>query len=540
MTDEAFWTNGGGTTGYPRLDGRTRADVAVIGGGAAGLWTALELARTGRSVVVLEASRIGDAAKGGAAGLGSVIQGLAYSRIAKAAGAEAAYCYAQAQIWALGRLAEVAGRLEAACEPERRTAYVYAPDERSLPDLHEEWAAAIEAGVPAVYGADTGPSTASSASTASTPTSATAAGLAETGPAAGPGLRHPVAGALHFDGQLQFHPRKLLTALARDVVQRGSAVYEHSRVVTVDEGEPCVVMTETGGSVAAEHVVIATGFPIAGTAAVRRALRPRRELLLAGPTPADQAPAGLYAAVGDSETTIRSAPLDAGRRMVVVAGERYEPGAGGTGVRYARLAAWAAAHTGLTDVRFRWSAQDYETDDRLPLIGPASAAPRWRGLWIATGFAGWEATNAVLAGRLITAGIRGDRLPAWAAPFVPARVEQPAVTQQAWNPPVRSVVRHRVEPGERDALEAIRPGEGAVMEVGGEHCAAYRDENGLLRMVSALCPHRGCTVGFNDAEKTWECPCHGSRFAPDGTLLQGPAREPLAPARAYLALASAE
>lgn len=514
MTDEAYWTNGGGTTGYPRLDGRGRADVAVVGAGAAGLWIALELARTGRRVALLEAGRVGEAAKGGGAGQGTVIQGLAYSRITRAAGVEAARCYAQAHTWALGRLAEVAGRLDAGCEPERRPAYVYAADERSLPDLHEEWAAAVEAGVPAVYGADTGS-------------------------AAGAGLPFPVAGALHLEDQLQYHPRKLFTALAADLVRRGSSVYEHSRVVTVDEGEPCVVMTESGGSVAAEHVVIATGFPIAGTAAVRRALRPRRELLLAGPVPADRAPAGMYAAVGDGGATIRSAPLEAGRRMVVVAGERFEPGSGGTGVRFARLAAWAAAHAGLTDVRFRWSAQDYETDDRLPLIGRASAAPEWRGLWIATGFAGWEATNAVVAGRLITAGIRGDRLPPWAAPFVPARVEHLAGAEQAWSGPARSVVRHAVERGERDALDAIQPGEGAVVEVGGEHCAAYRDQNGLLRMVSALCPHRGCTVGFNDAEKTWECPCHGSRFAPDGTLLQGPAREPLAPARAYLALASA-
>jgi glycine/D-amino acid oxidase-like deaminating enzyme/nitrite reductase/ring-hydroxylating ferredoxin subunit len=515
MTDEAYWTNGGGTTGYPRLDGRARADVAVIGAGAAGLWTAHELARTGRRVAVLEAGRIGAAAKGGGAGQGSVIQALAYSRISRAAGTHAAHCYAQAQLWALARLAEATGRLGADCEPERRPAYVYAADERSLPELHEEWAAAIEAGVSAGYGTDTGT-------------------------AAHAGLPLPIAGALRVDDQLQFHPRRLLTALAAELVRRGSAVYEHSRVVTVDAGEPCVVMTETGGSVAAEHVVVATGFPIAGTAAVRRALRPRRELLLAGPVPADRAPGGMYAAVGDSEATIRSAPLDAGHRMVVVAGERYEPGTGGTGVRFARLAAWAAAHAGLTEARFRWSAQDYETDDRLPLIGAASAAPEWRGLWIATGFAGWEAPNAVLAGRLITAGIRGERLPEWAAPFAPVRLEQAARVEDAWSGPVRSVVRHAVEPRERDALDAIRPGDGAVVEIGGEHCAAYRDENGLLRMVSALCPHRGCTVGFNDAEKTWECPCHGSRFATDGTLLQGPAQEPLAPARAYLALASAD
>ena len=102
------------------------------------------------------------------------------------------------------------------------------------------------------------------------------------------------------------------------------------------------------------------------------------------------------------------------------------------------------------------------------------------------------------------------------------------------------VVRHRIEPDGADALYAIRPGDGAVVDVGGEHCAAFRDDSGLLHMVSALCPHSGCTVGFNDAEKTWECPCHGSRFATDGALLQGPAAEPLAPARAYLAMAAAE
>jgi glycine/D-amino acid oxidase-like deaminating enzyme/nitrite reductase/ring-hydroxylating ferredoxin subunit len=509
MTDEAYWTNSGGTTGYPRLDGRGRADVAVIGGGAAGLWTAWELARTGRRVTVLEAGRIAEAAKGGGAGQGSLIQALAYSHITRAAGADAARCYAEAQKRAVDRLAEVAGRLDADCELECRPAYVYAADEQSLPELHEEWGAALEASVPAVYGTDTG-------------------------------LPFDVAGALHLAGQLQFHPRKLLTALAQDLVRRGSTVYEHSRAVTVDVGEPCVVMTENGGSVAAEHVVVATGFPIAATTAVRRALRPRRELLLAGAVPAGQAPEGMYSCVGGSEATIRTAPLDDGRRMVIVAGEKYEPGSGGTGERFARLAAWAAANAGLTEVEYRWSAQDYETDDRLPLIGRASSAPDRRGLWVATGFGGWDATNAVLAGRLITAGIRGERLPPWAAPFVPERLEKIMRAEDAWNGPARSVVRHRVEPDERDALDAIRPGDGALVEVGGEHCAAYRDENGLLRMVSALCPHRGCTVGFNDAEKTWECPCHGSRFATDGTLLQGPALEPLAPARAYLALASAE
>lgn len=513
MTDEPYWTTTGGRTDYPRLDGRGRADVAVIGGGAAGLWTAWELARTGRRVALLEAGRIVEAAKGGGAGQASVLQALAYSRIVRAAGAEAARSYAEAQARAVERIAEVADRLGVPCEVERRAAYLYADDETSLADLRAETAAAHEAGVPVVDGVGIG---------------------------VGVGVPFAVEGAVHIADQLQFHPSKLLTALAEDLVRLGSAVYEHSRVVTVDVGEPCVVMTESGASVAAEHVVVATGFPITATKAVRRALRPRRELLLAGAMPAELAPEATYAAVAESGVSVRTAPMGDGQRLVVVAGEKYEPGSGGVGERYARLAAWAAENVGLSRVDYHWSAQDCQSEDHLPLIGRASATADRRCLWIATGSAGWDAGTAVLAGGLITAGIRGQRPASWAAAFAPARWEKALRPQDAWSGPVRSVVRHRVEPDERDALDAIRPGEGAVVDVGGEHCAAYRDDHGLLHLVSALCPHLGCTVGFNDVEKTWECPCHGSRFATDGALLQGPAAEPLAPARAYLALAATE
>ena len=515
MTDDPYWTMNGDPTGYPRLDGRGRADVAVIGGGAAGLWTAWELACTGRRVALLEAGRIVQAAKGGGAGQASVLQGLAHSRITRAAGVEAARSYAEAQARAVERIAEVAARLGVDCEVERRPAYLYASHQHSLQQLQEELAAAHDAGVPAVPGSGTGP------------------GI-------GVGLPFAVAGAVHIADQLQFHPHKFLAALAEDLVKRGSAVYEHSRVVTVDVGEPCVVMTETGASVAAEHVVVSTGFPITAPNAVRRALRPRRELLLAGAVPAELAPRGIYAAVGEPGVSVRTAPLDGGQRLVVVAGETYDPGSGGVGERYARLAAWAAENVGLSHVEHHWSAQDYQSEDRLPLIGRASAAAERRCLWLVTGSAGWDAGTAVLAGRLITAGIRGAQPAPWAAAFAPERMDRVVRPEEAWNGPARSVVRHRVEPDERDALDAIRPGDGTVVDVGGEHCAAYRDDHGLLHLVSALCPHRGCTVGFNDAEKTWECPCHGSRFATDGALLQGPATEPLAPARAYLSLAAAE
>jgi len=477
------------------LDTRVTADVAVIGGGLAGLWTAWELAQAGRRVAVIEAGRIGAASTGNTTGKASALQSLNFSAIARAAGPEAARLYAQAQLLAVERVAEVSAALAVDCDLERRTAYVYVTLPQALPGLHDELTAAVAAGVPAMFSEELD-------------------------------LPFPVAGALGLTGQIQFHPRKLLLALAQDLVRHGSAVYEDSRVVAVDDGEPSVAVTEAGASVTAEHLVVATGYPISSTPGMRRALRPRRELVVAGPVPAASAPQGMYITLEDSVRSVRTAPLDAGRRLLIVAGEKYQPGAGAVGERFATLASWAAAHVDLRQVTHRWSAQDYATADRVPLIGRASQAPDHTHTWIATGFGGWGLTNAVVAGRLIATGIAGGGLPDWATPFSPDRLEH-AESDGAPAGGGRSVVRHRIEPGE-----------GVVVDVGGEHCAAYRDTSGILHLVSAVCSHLGGTVGFNDAEKTWECPCHGSRFGPDGAVLQGPAVRPLAPVATHLGVAA--
>lgn len=180
------------------------------------------------------------------------------------------------------------------------------------------------------------------------------------------------------------------------------------------------------------------------------------------------------------------------------------------------------------DSAYRWSAQDNDSSDHLPYVGHAH--PGTQHLYVATGFGGWGMSNGVMAGRLLAAHIAGGGRPAWTDLYDPRRL--PGVSETAQLAKLQTTVaRHFV--GDRlhthhvDSVNDIPPGSGAVVRLEGRRCAVYRDESGNARVLSARCSHLGCLVQFNDAERVWECPCHGSRFATDGSVLHGPATKAL-------------
>jgi Rieske Fe-S protein len=192
--------------------------------------------------------------------------------------------------------------------------------------------------------------------------------------------------------------------------------------------------------------------------------------------------------------------------------------------RLQRLIDWTRRTFDLDAITYRWAAQDNSTTDRVPYVGRFHVGAV--GTWVATGFGGWGMTNGVMAGRLLAALIGGGPVPGWASLYDPRRLH-PLVEAPAFIKANASVARHfvadRLRPSHVDAVADVQPGTGAIVRVEGERCAVYRDENGAVRVVSATCTHLGCIVHFNNAEKTWDCPCHGSRFATDGTVLEGPA-----------------
>ncbi|MFG3496684.1 FAD-dependent oxidoreductase [Streptomyces sp. NPDC047886] len=496
----SLWMEYAPGPGRPPLDGSVDTEVAVVGGGIAGLCTAWELARAGHSVVLLEAGRIASGVTGHTTAKLSALHGMAYAEIRSVHGARAAHLYARSQQLAVEHVAEVADELGIDCDLERLPGYTYTEDPARTKQVREEADAAREAGLPASYVTETP-------------------------------LPFPVAGAVRVEDQAQFHPRKYLLGLAADLERLGGRIYERTRVTGLKEGTPCRVTTDGGHTVVARDVVVATHYPVFDRALLFTRLEPKRELVVAGPVPADRDPGGVFLTPEGGTRSVRTAPYgDEAHRMLIVTGEKFTPGTaeeGEVGERFARLASWARERFDGVEFTHRWATQDNWTTDRLPYVGRLHAGAHHA--YVATGFAGWGMSGGVMAGELLAARIRG-RDPAWTSLYDPVRLrplhEAPALLRLQAQV-TRHYVGDRMPGAHADSTDDIGPGQGAVVRVGGRRLAVHRDDAGTLHAVSARCTHLGCVVHFNDEERAWECPCHGSRFDTDGQVVEGPAVRPL-------------
>ncbi|MCU1613427.1 MAG: FAD-dependent oxidoreductase, partial [Frankiales bacterium] len=276
-TPGSYWIDSTPTTSYPQLADDTEVDVAVLGGGIAGVCTAWEVATTGRSVVLLEADRIATGVTGYTTAKLSSLHTLAYARITRAFGKDAARLYARSQQSAVERAAALAARLRIDCDLERVPAFTYAESEAEVQQVREEADAAREAGLDASFVTDTG-------------------------------LPFAVAGAVRVEDQAQFHPRKYLLALSEDLIQRGGRIFERTRAVGLVEGRPCRVTTQEGRTVVARDVVVTTHFPVFDRALLFARLSPRRELVVAGRIAPEHDPGGIYITPEGNTRSVRTAP----------------------------------------------------------------------------------------------------------------------------------------------------------------------------------------------------------------------------------------
>ena len=489
---ESIWlATGDDAPAFPALDRDVRVDVAIVGGGIAGVTTALLLKRLGATVAVVEREAVAKGATGYTTAKITALQGTRLSSIRSKHGTEGAAAYAGATVDAVARIVALVAEEGIECDLERRDAFTYAGDEREVAAVEREAEAAREAGLPVEVTTETG-------------------------------LPWEVPGAVRLAGQAQFHPVRYTRGLARRVEGDGSHVFERTHVTNVHEGAPCRVATAGGATVTAERVVVATNYPLLDRGLFFARLEPTRSYCVALPVAGD-VPQGMLITAGQPTRSLRTF-----HDHLIVGGEGHQTGAADARPeRYEALVEFGERHFPVgPGTAYRWSTQDGMPVDSLPYIGPYT--PGSKRLYVAAGFMKWGMTSATIAATLLS-DLMADRDNPYAGHFDPNRISLrglPGAAKLNLHAG-QEFVGERLRPAEASSAGEVPAGEARVVRSGVGKIGVFRDEDGGVHGVSLRCPHLGCLVRFNDAERSWDCPCHGSRFDVDGAVLAGPATQPL-------------
>jgi glycine/D-amino acid oxidase-like deaminating enzyme/nitrite reductase/ring-hydroxylating ferredoxin subunit len=482
----------------PRLSSNTRADVAIIGSGIAGLSVAFELIERGLSVVVIDRGKIARGMTARTTAHLSPICDDGCTEIIKIRGEEAAKIAWQAQAAGVDRLEEICSGLQIACNFRRLKAYLFPGPDTTQAELDDELKAAKKIGIDGekVHGVPA---------------------LTELGK----------AGTLLYRSQAAFNPGRYLRTIAELIAARGAKLYGDTIVTEVNEADDAVTLkTASGETIQAAQAVVATNSPINDRVAMHTKMAPYRTYAMAFTIPKDALPDALYWDTMDPYHYVRQEPGPGSINYLIAGGGDHKSGeADDAFARYDAIEAWTRRiFPQVGKETHRWSGQVLDTIDYTAFCG---RNPGSKNVYVHTGDSGQGMTHGAMAGLLIpdliTSG--GSK---WAETFDPSRKPLRAITNFAReNMTAIKNFAEYVAPGEISSYDDLERGKGAIVREGLRKVAAYRDQNGKLHKCSAVCTHIGCHVHWNSLERCWDCPCHGSQFDIDGTALNAPAVSPL-------------
>jgi glycine/D-amino acid oxidase-like deaminating enzyme/nitrite reductase/ring-hydroxylating ferredoxin subunit len=494
MNRTSLWTEAEAATlpSFAPLEGNLAADVAVVGGGIAGVTAALLLAREGKRVALIEARRIGGGETGRTTAHLTELLDTRYHVLESKFGNEGAQLAAASSREAIDRIETFVDELAIDCSFARVPGYLFARDEQQRLELARELES-LERVAGRASWADAWP------------------------------LPIEIAGAVRVERQARIHPVEYLNALVAAFVAAGGSVFEGTRLLDVDDGTPCRVVT-TGGVITAKDVLVLTNAPVSSKLAFHTKTASYRSYAIA--VRLSSFPDALFWDMEDPYHYVRKHESDLGA-FVIVGGEDHKTGQREDSVSsYHALGEWVATHFGPLEIVARWSGQVVEPADGLPFIGHNADDDH---VYTATGFSGNGMTFGTLAAMMLSDAVLGRKNP-WAHLYDANRKKPLAQAREfvAENLNVaKRVVQDRFVPAELDGPDDIPRGEGRLVRAHGKVLAVYRDDAGETHVRSAVCTHLGCIVRWNDAEHSWDCPCHGSRFDVDGAILNGPATAPL-------------
>jgi glycine/D-amino acid oxidase-like deaminating enzyme/nitrite reductase/ring-hydroxylating ferredoxin subunit len=485
---------------HPQQDTQVSVDVCIIGAGITGLTAADLLKRAGKTVAVIDLGHVGNGETGHTSAHLTEVFDLDYRDLIANFGEVGARLAAQSVREAIEHIEETSSLYDLKCDFARVPGYQFTENENELEELRRESIAASRIGVLNQV-----------VSEAPVP--------------------FKIAGAIRFDNQAQFNPLAYVEGLAKRVPGNGSHLFEDTRMLEVEEGEPCRVITDRS-TIIADDVIVAANVPSLNRFFLHTKIAAYRTYAVAArvtDTFSNQNLFGqsLFWDIASPYHYIRSVQLN-GVPHLIVGGEDHKTGQGiHTGAHYSNLEEWIGKHFHLETITHRWSGQIIESVDGLPFIGRNTMS---RHVYVATGFSGTGLTFGTVAARLIS-----DLIVNLPNPYVElydaARVKPWSGIRNFLSENIdfpSHLISDRFSGTQKTDADGLKENEGAIVRVGAKKVAAFRDPEGRLHMMSPVCPHLGCYVNWNEAEKSWDCPCHGSRFAPTGRLLNGPALTDLA------------
>lgn len=489
--NKSLWHHTSVIPSFARLTDARGADVVVVGGGISGVTAALLLQRAGKQVILLESRRLGAGETGYTTAHLTEILDTRYHVLESKFGGHQTHLVAQSSRLAIDKIESLVQEFGAdSCGFGRVPGYLFAETDEQRAVLELEIDALQRVGAKA--------------------------SLVENIP-----LPFATIGAIRIDNQAQIHPLEYLAQLTRRLISSGGQIFEQTKMLDVEEGEPCRVHTDAG-ELRAAQVLVLTHVPVANRVAIHTKIAAYRSYAIAGKAPDPEFPPGLFWDLSDPYHYIRRQDMVDGR-YVIIGGEDHKTGKKeNTLESYRALEAYARTHFPGFEASVRWSGQIMEPVDGLPFIGRNTGSTH---VYVATGFSGNGITYGTLAAMSLADAVLGIRSP-WTDLYDATRVKPVAQSRQYLTENVdfpTHMVTDRFAKGDVKQYQEIPMGEGRLVREQGRMLAVYRDPRGTFHVRSAVCPHLGCHVRWNKAERSWDCPCHGSRFDIEGAVLNGPA-----------------
>ncbi|MFL0268469.1 FAD-dependent oxidoreductase [Candidatus Clostridium radicumherbarum] len=491
---EPYWLASTQKKDYPALKEDINVDVAIVGGGIVGITSAFLLKAKGLKVAILEANKIMHGATGHTTAKITSQHNLIYNKLITKFGEEKARQYAEANEKAIHFIANLVKEKNIDCDFSWSHAFVYTQSEEYIDKIEKEASAASKLGITASY-------------------------LNKVP------LPFDVKAAIKFDNQARFHPLKYLEVLADEIPGNESHIFEHTKIVDIEEGDTCTLKTNNGKKVKAPKIIIASHFPFYDGLGMYFARMYVEKSYVVAVRLKEKFTEGMFISAEDPGRSLRSQNYEDGE-IVLVGGEHHKTGSEkNTNRHYETLATFAKDNFQVEDILYRWSTQDCMTADGVPYVGNLTS--KTNNIFVATGFGKWGMTNGTAAASILTDLIIKGNSP-WSSVYDPSRFD--IIASGAKLVKENLDVAEKLIGGKLAAVPKdveVNKGEAKVVSINGERIGAFRDENGKLHMVDITCTHLGCELVWNEAEKTWDCPCHGSRFNYDGENVEGPAFNPL-------------